>query len=96
MNQVEVRELDIREWGASWEQLTEDVERTRNDWLWFSSHKTSLRKSYLNKWIAVKSERVVMADTDHDELLRRLKARPEGRAGAEVFFVAPKGVDYIY
>lgn len=96
MGEVEVREFHEVEWGATWEQLAMAAERIKDDWAWFSRNMVSLRRRYMNKWVAVRSRRIVLADADHDRLLKRLKGLPEGRACAEVFFVAPKSVDHIF
>ncbi len=96
MKHSDFREFDEREWGLPYGKLVEEMKDSIEDRLWFSKHIGSIRKRYLNQWVAVRSRRIIMADTDHDRLLARLRLEPENRAKAMILLVEPKGTVHIY
>jgi hypothetical protein len=91
-----MRPFDENESGMTSTVLREGMERFAQDLDWYYSNRTMLRKKYIDRWVAVKDRKVVMADRTHDRLLKRLKARPGGRAGAQVFFVSTSEDTMVY
>jgi hypothetical protein len=96
MEDLEVREFDEREWGVSWEQLAKDGDEAMKDRMWFSGNMNALRKRYRGKWVGVRSRRIIMADADHDRLLRRLESRRENLASTQIFYVSPRDAEYYF
>jgi hypothetical protein len=91
-----MRPFDEKEWGMTSTELREGMERFAQDLDWYYSNRTMLRKKYIDRWVAVKDRKVVMADRTCDRLLKRLKARPGGRAGAQIFFVSTSEDTMVY
>lgn len=56
--------------NASYEQR----ERLRNDYKWIYEQKTTLSKDFLNKYIAVQNRKVVLAEDNVYDLLKKMRA----------------------
>jgi hypothetical protein len=55
--------------------LLQKHEKLQRDYLWISSQKEKLRRENNNKYIAVKDQKIVLADDDVFRLLAKLKAQ---------------------
>jgi hypothetical protein len=70
MPSVAVKMVVGSEDKASYEQR----ERLRKDYLWISEQKTALSKDFLNKYIAVQNRKVILAEDNVYDLLKRIRA----------------------
>jgi len=92
--------LSMREWTEvrktmDMEAVVRSIERVRDDAIWFDANLDRLRESYLDKWVAVRSKAVIDSDSDHDQLMDRLEARPDGFADVQIMHVFPKGTVFV-
>lgn len=77
------------------EAVVQSIDRVREDAIWFDANLDRLRESYLDKWVAVRSKAVIDSDSDHDRLMDRLEARPDGLVDVQAMHVFPKGTVFI-
>ena len=69
MPAVDVKMVVGSEVSASYEQR----ERRRNDYKWISEQKTNLFKDFQNKYIAVQNQKVVLAEDNVYDLLKKMR-----------------------
>jgi hypothetical protein len=77
------------------EAVIRSIDRVREDAIWFDANLDRLRESYLDKWVAVRSKTVIDSDPDHDRLMDRIEARPDGFVDVQVLHVFPKGTVFV-
>lgn len=96
VNMVSSAKFNEKDWGMSLEALRRSLEAASDDLMWFYDNLASLRKRYLNRWVAVKDKRIVMSDLDHERLLLRLSKQKMEPPRPRVFFVEPEEVIHVY
>src|SRR4030042_2051712 len=82
MNDSQMRPFDEKEWGMTREQLHDGMRRFGENGEWCHSHEDGLRGKYPDQWIVVEDGKVIMADADHDQIVKKLMERPAGRGSA--------------
>jgi len=87
---------DDKKWGMTFEEFQKSIEDYANDRLWFYDNLDDLRRTHLNKWVAVRNKQIVDSDKDHDELIERLESGGIGLSGTHVLFVRPEDIVVIY
>ena len=88
MKNYGARPFDEKEWGMTREQLHAKIRLFEENNRWFFRNEERLRKKYPDQWVAVENGRVIVADADQLEVLKKLKARPGGRGATCVEFVS--------
>ena len=66
-----------------------------NDTEWINVHQEELTKKYSERFIAVKSGRVVAADGNFESVLKELKKKGVSPAEAVIRFIFKKGYIFI-
>ncbi len=89
-------EWDEKQWGMSYEEFHRGMRSYADDRLWFYKEIGTLRKDYLNKWVAVRDKRVIASDDDHDRLVARLESRKERLGDTQILYVHPRDTIVIY
>ena len=66
-------------------QVQEELQRHRQDALYFQQHRQELLTRYPEHWLAIYNQQVVAAAKDHKRLLRQLERKgiPPGRVFRE-------------
>jgi len=88
MKNYGARPFDEKEWGMTREQLHEKHRLYGENGDWFYRNVERLRKKYPDQWIVVEGGKVIMADSDHDQIVKKLMVRPGGNGSAYVQFVS--------
>ena len=66
-------------------QVPQELERHRQDALYFQQHRQELLERYPERWVAIYNQQVVGAAKDHKRLVRQLERKgiPAGRVFRE-------------
>ena len=81
--------------GMSEKNLRESIETARANRLWVLQSLESLRRDYLNKWVAVHRKKIIAADFDYDAVIRAVKKKGIPVADVEIQLVTPENLLWI-
>jgi len=92
---MECAAWDDRKFGVTMEELRKSIETARENRLWVLQSLESLRRDYLNKWVAVNKKRIIAADFDYDALVDSVKKKGIPFAEVEIHLVTPENLLWI-
>ena len=87
----DLRPLDPREAGT----IQAELERHRQDALWFDAHRQDLLAAHPEQWVAVLDRRVVASARDFHDLLRQIDDRGIPRGCVFHEYLTGEDVDLI-
>ncbi len=81
--------------GEAPEETRRSIEMARDNRLWFLDNLTMLRRRHLNKWVAIRSRRVIAEHRDYKGLVAQLRSALKDFSDVEIEFVAPEDTQWI-
>ncbi len=92
---MECHAWDADKFGITEKELRRSIESARENRLWVLNSLDSLRREYLNKWVAIRKRRIVAADFDYDAVIRAVKKKGISMTQVEIQLVTPENLLWI-
>ncbi len=92
---MECKMWEDGKFGISEKDLRKSIEAARANRLWILQSLESLRREYLNKWVAVHKKEIIAADFDYDAVIRAVKKKGISVADVEIQLVTPENLQWI-
>ncbi|MBI5036909.1 hypothetical protein HZC09_06235 [Candidatus Micrarchaeota archaeon] len=87
--------METRKSAEESRQILQTMDEFTRDKKWALENIDSLRKDYLEKYVLVKNRKVVLADSDYDNLLQRAERNGVDISQAVIEFVIPRNVTVL-
>lgn len=92
---MECKMWEDGKFGLTEKDLRKSIESARANRLWVLQSLESLRREYLDKWVAVHKRKIVAADYDYDTVIRAVRKKGISVAEVEIHLVTPENLLWI-
>jgi hypothetical protein len=92
---MECKMWEDGKFGITEKELRKSIESARANRLWVLQSLESLRREYLNKWVAVHKKKIIASDYDYDTVISAVRKKGISVAEVEIQLVTPENLLWI-